>query len=262
MDAKGFALVTGASGGIGLEIARLLARRGDRLILVARSRDRLTALVDELGKAGSPEVIALPADLGSVAGVRALLDELSRRGLQVDTLVNNAGFGSAGAFASQDAGEQLGMVGLNITALTLLTREFLPGMRTRKRGAILNVASTAAFQPGPFLAVYYATKAYVLSLSEALRVELAGTGVRVVTLCPGPTATGFADRARMNNSRLFQAGTVMDAGTVAREAVEWLDRGGLVVPGILNKLLIQSQRIAPRALVTAITRRMNANRAP
>jgi hypothetical protein len=255
-------LVTGASGGIGLEIAKQLATRGDRLVLVARSAGTLESVATTLQQAGSPEVLVLPADLGSSTGVQHVLDEVARRGLEVETLVNNAGFGGAGAFATQDAAEQAGMIELNIRALTALTRQLLPPMLARQRGAVLNVASVAGFQPGPFMAVYYATKAYVIALSEALRAELKGTGVMVVTLCPGPTATGFASRAGMNNSNLFRFGAVMDAATVARAGVDRLGKGGLVIPGVMNKVLVQSQRISPRAMVTAITRQLNSGRAP
>lgn len=254
------ALVTGASGGIGLEIARLLARRGDRLVVTARSAGRLDEVARELAALGAPDVVVVPGDLGTAAGVESLLRELGARGVEVETLVNNAGFGIAGAFQGQDAAEHAGMIGLNVTALTLLTRGLLPGMLARRRGAILNVASTAGFQPGPWFATYYATKAFVVSLSEALRRELRGTGVRVVTLCPGPTHTGFAARARMKASRLFQHRGVMDAETVARLAVARLETGGLVIPGFLNKVMLQSQRLAPRALVTAITTRLNRER--
>lgn len=256
-----YALVTGASGGIGLEIARLLALRGKRLIITARSVARLEALASELKVAGAPEVVVLPGDLGLDAGVRGLLEEVERRHLAIEVLVNNAGFGGMGEFATQEPREQEEMIALNVSALTVLTRALLPGMLARKQGAILNVASTAGFQPGPWFSVYYATKAYVVSLSEALRVELQGTGVNVVTLCPGPTATDFATRARMKDSPMFRSGSVMDARTVALAGVNRLDRGGLVVPGFMNQLLLQSQRTAPRRLVMAITARLNRGRA-
>ncbi len=258
----GFALVTGASSGIGLEIARLLALRGTRLILTARSVDRLTTLAGELLAAGSPEVVVLPADLERPDDVQQLIGAIERRGLVVETLVNNAGFGVVGSFATQPAPSQGGMVSCNVTALTTLTRAFLPGMLTRRQGAVLNVASTAGFQPGPWLAVYYATKAYVVSLSEALRVEMRGTGVHVVTLCPGPTTTGFAARAGMKSALLFRTGATMDARRVALAGVNRLDRGGLVIPGFMNRVLLQVQRIAPRSLVTAITARLNRDRTP
>lgn len=257
-----FALVTGASSGIGLEIARLLALRGTRLIITARSQDRLAVLAGELQAAGSPDVVVLPADLERPEDVQRLISEVEQRGLVVETLVNNAGFGVVGAFATQPPAGHAGMIGCNVAALTALTRAFLPGMRTRRRGAILNVASTAGFQPGPWLSVYYATKAYVVSLSEALRVELRGTGVQVVTLCPGPTTTGFAARAGMRSALLFRTGTTMDARAVALAGVNRLDRGGLVIPGFMNRVLLQVQRIAPRSLVTAITARLNRDRSP
>jgi short-subunit dehydrogenase len=254
-------LITGASTGIGLEIARRLARRGDALVITARSAATLEEVAAELRRLGSPEVTVLPADLATTSGAGALLAQLDARGLGIDTLVNNAGFGMAGGFVNLSEAEQLEMVQLNVTSLVQLTRRLLPGMVARKRGRVLNVASTAGFQPGPWMAVYYATKAFVLSFSEALGRELRGTGVTVTTLCPGPTTTPFVTRARMGSTLLFRAGSVMTAGDVADAAVRAIGHGGLEVPGLMNKLLIQSQRIAPRSMVLWISSRLNRDRA-
>ena len=254
-----YALVTGASGGLGLEIARRLAKRGDRLVITARSRDKLEAAAAELRALGSPDVRIDVADLSTRTGATQLLDDIRTSGIAISTLVNNAGFGLTGPFLGQDEDELLEMVGLNVTTLTLLTRRLVPAMVAAKRGAIINLSSVAGFQPGPFMAVYYATKAFVLSFSEALREELRGTGVSVVTLCPGPTHTGFAERSGMDQGGALRA-AVMDAAAVVDSAIAALDRGGLVVPGVANKLLIQSQRLLPRSVPLRITRGLNLGR--
>jgi short-subunit dehydrogenase len=184
-----------------------------------------------------------------------VFDRVTNAGLRVDILVNNAGSGLGGAFAETDLATELRMINLNVTALTHLTKLFLPGMLERGAGRILNVASTAAFVPGPFMAVYYATKAYVLSFSEALAEELTGTGVTVTALCPGPTATGFQSAARIEGARLFRMPGVSDAATVARLGFSGLMRGKrIVIPGLLNKLLPQIVRVSPRRLVTLVSR--------
>src|SRR5581483_11195724 len=188
------ALVTGASSGIGMEFARLLARDGYHVFLVARSEEPLKVMAREIGSA-----TVLVADLASPDAPRHVFDSAG----PVDILINNAGFGLSGAFAETDLGRELEMIQVNIAALTALTKLFLKPMIERRSGRIVNVASTAAFQPGPLMAVYYATKAYVLSFSEAVADELRGSGVTVTALCPGPTATGFAERAGMTRSRLF-----------------------------------------------------------
>jgi short-subunit dehydrogenase len=203
----------------------------------------------------------LPADLATASGAESLLAQVAARGLAIETLVNNAGFGGAGAFVQQDEAELLAMVEVNINALVLLTRRLLPEMLARKRGHVLNVASTAGFQPGPWMATYYATKAFVLSFSEALRRELRGTGVSVTTLCPGPTHTGFQRRAGVETSPLFRPANLMDAGSVADAAVSRLDSGGLVVPGLANKLLVQLLRVAPRRAVLELISQLNKARA-
>lgn len=253
----GTILVTGASGGIGYEIAKRLAPRADRFILTARSADRLAAVGAELQSLGARAVDVVPADLAAAAGAPALLAAVEARGHAVDVLVNNAGFGAAGSVAELDLAMQLEMIQLNVTSLVALTRGLLPGMLARRRGQILNVASVAGFQPGPYMAVYYATKAFVVSFSEALESELRGTGITVQTFCPGPTRTGFAARAGAESGALFRQPGVMDVGPVADAAVAALERGGTVVPGFQNKLLIQSQRIAPRRMVRGIVERLN-----
>jgi short-subunit dehydrogenase len=251
------ALVTGASSGIGLELARLAHKDGYRLVLVARSKPRL----DELARMLDPKgrIVVLPKDLAATNAPREIFDELKGRGLDVDLLVNNAGFAVYGPYVETDGKREQEMIQLNILALTNLTKLFLPGMVKRGRGRVINVASTAAFLPGPLMAVYYATKAYVLSYSEALANEMKGTGVTVTALCPGPTETGFAHTAKVENTRLFASGQVhvMDAATVARIGYEAAVCGKtVVVPGFQNKLVVQSGRITPRNILTEIVRRV------
>jgi short-subunit dehydrogenase len=249
------ALITGASGGIGYELAKLFARDRVGLVLVARSGDKLATVAQELRSLGAPRVEVIVADLAATDAVPALLRALSARRLDVDVLVNNAGYGLSGSFATTDQATELGMIQLNVGALTALTKGLLPGMLARGQGRILNVASTAGFQPGPFAAVYSATKAYVVSFSEALAGELAGTGVTVTTLSPGPTATGFATRAKMQRSRLFRPGTTMTAEAVAAAGYSALKRARrLAVPGLINKIQLQALRISPRPWVLKISR--------
>jgi uncharacterized protein len=255
------ALVTGASGGIGEDIARLLVDAGCNVVLLARSAGKLEALAAELSRSGRASTSVLTADLSDPDAVDHIVRTLEERRLTIDILVNNAGFGIVGEFARDDPQEQLRMLQVNVVALTHLTRRLLPGMIERRRGRVLNVASTAAFQPGPLMAVYYATKAYVLSLSNALSEETAGTGVTVTCLCPGPTQTGFQDRAQMQNTRLVNVTKLMSSSEVARAGYDGMMAGRpLVVPGLLNKLTAQSVRLMPRRLVTRIVRSLNAER--
>jgi short-subunit dehydrogenase len=241
------ALVTGASSGIGLEIARVLAP-GHDLVLVARSAAKLDALAAELGGA---RVIA--ADLSDPSAVAKVTAEVP----DVDVLVNNAGVGGFGAFAEADLDRTLAMIQLNVTSLTALTRQYLPGMLARGHGRVMNVASTASFQPGPLMAVYYATKAYVLSFSEGLAEEVRGTGVAVTALCPGPTASGFQAAADMELSPLVANRKLPSAADVARYGVKEMERGGVVaVPGALNKLMAASVRFTPRPVIRRIVRKM------
>ncbi|MBV8858718.1 MAG: SDR family oxidoreductase [Acidobacteria bacterium] len=254
------ALVTGASGGIGEELARLFAADGHDLVLVARSRDKLARLSEELAGKHGVEAHALAADLARPEAPREIFEELSAGGVNVDALVNNAGVGSYGLFAETDLQSELDLLQLNVVALTHLSKLFLPGMIARRRGYLLNVASTAAFQPGPLMAVYYASKAYVLSLSEALANECGGTGVVVSALCPGPTETGFVAAAGMGDSKLFDR-AVMDARTVAVEGYRGLLAGKtVVIPGFRNNLLARSIGLFPRNLVTKVVRGIQEKR--
>ena len=247
------ALITGASGGIGYELAKIFARDHHNLILVARSADKLAQVARELQAHGvTVKIVAL--DLAAPIAPKFLFDQLQSEKISVDILVNNAGFGVHGQFAEMPEAEILGQLDLNIRALTELTRLFLPPMIARRSGRVMNVASTAGFQPGPLIAVYYATKAYVISFSEAIANELHGTGVIVTCFCPGATHTGFADRAGIEKSRLFQLGA-MSAQKVARDGYRAMMRGRtLAISGAHNWLVAQSTRFAPRKMVTAVSR--------
>ena len=250
-------LVTGASSGIGLELARCFAAEGCRLALVARKGDALEALATELRKAHKIQAQVFTADLAHPEAPLRLLAHLQSAGIKVDVLVNNAGFGAQGKFAELPLRRQLEMLQLNITTLTHLTGLLLPGMIERQRGGILNVASTAAFQPGPGMAVYYATKAYVLSFSEALAEELAGTGVTVTASCPGPTATNFGAAANMRTLGLVRK-VSMSAEAVARISHRAFRSGKVVaITGFRNQAPAFLVRLFPRAAVRKITRRLN-----
>ena len=253
------ALITGASFGIGLELARIFADEGYNLVLVARSADKLRQLASELEKAHGTRSLILAADLSEPGAPAYVLDQTTRADIQVDVLVNNAGFGQYGMFAENDLEECLRQIQLNVTTLTHLTRLYLPAMIERESGRILNVASTAAFQPGPLMAVYYATKAYVLHFSEAIANELQGTGVTVTCLCPGPTITEFQKRANIEGLRLAKYGA-MDARTVAEDGYRALMEGKpTVISGFRNWLVAQSVRFAPRRMVTAVARKLQAS---
>jgi hypothetical protein len=247
-------LITGASGGIGYELAKLFARDHHNLVLVARGADKLAQVAAELQTRGvTVKTVAL--DLAAEPAPKFLFDQLQRESIAVDILVNNAGFGAFGEFAQMPEEDILGQINLNITALTQLTRLFLPPMIARRSGRIMNVASTAAFQPGPLMAVYYATKAYVLSFSEAIANELRGSGVTVTCFCPGATHTGFAKRAGTENSRLFKQLGAMSAEKVALDGYRSVMQGrGVAISGAHNWAVAQSTRFAPRKMVTAISR--------
>ncbi len=248
--ARGVTLVTGASAGLGVHFARQCRARGDELVLVARRKDRLEALAADLG---STHVIA--ADLAQPGAAGRLLAEVAGLGLEVDTLINNAGFGAAGAFVETAPDRLLEMIDLNIRLLTELCRLALPPMLDRRRGFILNVASTAAFQAGPYSAVYYASKAYVLSLSEALHVEAKGKGVHVSALCPGPTATEFFEVAGSPNGRLARMAT--DPKAVVAAGLAGLARNkAIMIPGAGNKFGAQASRFLPRATMRGIVARL------
>jgi len=251
------ALVTGASAGIGRDIARILAEDHD-LILVARREGELHALAAEL----APAVChVFPVDLADPTVPKTLFEAVSSLGLSVDVLVNNAGFGDLGAFADGDLAKFLRMIQVNVVALTELTGLFLPGMRTRGHGRILNVGSVAGFQPGPFMAVYYATKAYVNSFSEALSSELMGSGITVTCLAPGPTRTEFATAAGMTSSEIFAGRSVPESRPVAEAGVRAMMRGKrLVITTWRNRLLIFAERFVPRSLVIWAVKRLQRRR--
>jgi short-subunit dehydrogenase len=247
------ALITGASSGIGAAFARLLAKDKHDLVLVARRADRLEALRAEIEPAFGVKVLCVPADLNRPEAPAEIAAKVAEAGLQVDVLVNNAGLGKHGPFVAASWEADRSMIDLNITALTAMTRQFVPGMVERKQGGILNVASTASFQPIPFMGVYAATKAYVLSLSEALAEELAPHGVKVSCLCPGPTETEFTAVAEFKTD-ITEKAPMMSAEAVAAEGLAALRAGRAVqVPGVMNALTAMSPRFLPRGLVTKVT---------
>jgi short-subunit dehydrogenase len=252
VSARPVTLITGASAGLGVEFARLCAARGDELVLVARRRDRLDALAAQLGKA---HVFA--ADLAAPGAAAALIGEIEAAGLAVETLINNAGFGLAGRFDAQPPDRQAGMIDLDMRVLTELCRLVLPAMLANRRGFVLNVASTAAFQPGPFMAVYYAAKSYVLSLTEAIHEELKGSGVHVTALCPGPTATEFFDVAGAPDGKL--AKIAVPPRAVAEAGLAGLAKNrAIVIPGRMNKATAQASRFLPRATMRRIVARLKS----
>jgi len=252
---QGTALITGASSGIGTEFARLAAADGHDLVLVARGREQLERLADELRARHRIAVLVIAVDLSASFAASAIYAQLSHARIEVDLLVNNAGFAQYGLFWRNDTQTMLEMLQVNMIALTYLCRLFMPAMVERGRGAVLNVASMAAFQPGPLMAGYYASKAYVLSLSEAMANECKGTGVRVTALCPGPTRTRFEQRAGLDLSRLFKWVPVSDARSVAAHGWRAMKRGEAVsIPGFMNRIGALSARLAPRSAVTAVVR--------
>lgn len=248
------AVVTGASDGIGAELARVFADRGHDLALVARRRDRLEALADEIAATGRNRPAVIDLDLSIEGSAETLADRLAQEGLVPQYLVNNAGFGVLGRIADLDQAEQLAMIDLNIRALTALTLRLLPSLIETK-GGVLNVASVASFMPGPGFAVYYATKAFVRSFSEAIAYELKPAGVRVSCLCPGPVITGFQARAGMDFDGMMAAmkPALVPADEVARQGYDGLMAGkSVVVPGMVNKVMVWSARLTPRALLMPI----------
>ena len=253
---KKIALITGASSGIGYEFSKLLAEDGHNLVLVARNKQRLKQLADELeGKFGI-SVLSISKDLSVVTTPQEIFDELQQESIQIDILVNNAGFNVYGSFSETDLMEELQMVQVNLVSLTHLTKLFLPGMLRKGYGKILNVGSTGSFGPGPFNAVYCATKAFVLSFSGAIAEELQGTGVTVTALCPWATKTEFFKRANMADINLLKRG-VMDAKTVAEIGYNSVMKGErLVIAGTNNKLIIFLTRFMPREMIAKMTKDM------
>jgi uncharacterized protein len=242
-------LITGASSGIGLQFARLFAADQSRLILVGRSQSNLESVAEALRRDDHAEVSWIAKDLTDPAAPQAIFDELASQGIDVDVVVNNAGFGSHGHFAELPLKKQIDMIQLNVMAVAHLTRLFLPKMIERNRGGILNLGSTGSYQPGPNAAVYFATKAFVLSFTEALAEELANTKIHVTCLTPGPTATNFGADSGMGATFLFRV-NLMDSATVAQKGYRAFRRGKvLLIPGLLNKFLVFTVRLTPRVLI-------------
>jgi len=255
------ALVTGASSGIGYELCKLFATDRFDLVLVARDVDRLAKIADELGAATGINVTTMGIDLADPASPPEVLRRTEEAGLTVEYLVNNAGFGTFGPFADTDPASSLNLLQVNINALTHLTALYLPGMIEHRSGRIMNVASTAAFQAGPLMSTYYASKAFVLHFSEAIAEELEGKGVSVTALCPGPTVTEFHLRANMETSGLVVDRRAMTAEAVAEAGYQGMMRGRtLVIPGISNKLLTLVVRLAPRKMIARFVHRMQEER--
>lgn len=253
--------MTGASTGIGKDLAEVCAGDGNDLVLVARRAEVLQQVARALEDKYQISVHTIAEDLTDTRAPERVVDQLKSKGLEPDILINNAGAGAYGLFLETDLKDELGSIQLNVAALTQLTKLVVPGMVRRGRGRILNVASTGAFQPGPLMAVYYATKAYVLSLSEALANELAKTGVTVSCLCPGPTRTEFQERAGMSNMFLVSKPLMASSADVARAGYKGMKRGKrVIVPGLLNKVLAFAVRLAPRWLPPAIVRQLQERR--
>jgi uncharacterized protein len=248
-------LITGASSGIGLELSHIFAKNGHDLILIARQADKLYEVADTIRNKYGIQVASFANDLSKMSEVQYVVDAIKSEGVFIEYLVNNAGVGDYGVFQKQDWIKIEHQINLNMKALTYLCHAFIPAMQEQKRGQILNIASTAAFRPGPLMAVYFASKAYVLSLSEALSNELKGSNVFVTAFCPGATETNFAQRAQATNSTLFRDKKLPSATQVAEKAFEaMMRRKQVAVPGFANNALIFIQRFAPRKLVTTITR--------
>lgn len=244
------ALITGASGGLGLEMARIFAREGYDLVLVARREDKLVALKSELEAAYRIKAAVFAKDLSQKDAANEVFSFTEARGILVDILVNNAGFGDYGPFTERAWQKQYEMVQLNITALMQLTHCYLKPMLARQSGKILNIASVASFQPGPLMSVYYATKAFVLSFTEALSVELRHSGITVTALCPGPTKTGFEEKAELNESGLFKNLKTATAKEVAEYGYRQMQKNRVIaIQGFRNRSMLFMGKLAPRKLV-------------
>ncbi len=248
------ALITGASSGIGRALAENFAKDGYDVVLAARSEKRMEEHAVELHKRYGVSAVVIASDLESNSGANQLFAEIKNRGIKLSALANNAGYGIYGEFVHTALESELAMMQLNMNAVVILTKLFLPDLVSSK-GKIMNVASTAAFQPGPFMAIYFASKSFVLSFSEAIAAELEETGVTVTAFCPGPTASGFQEKARMFDSAMVKGKRLPSAELVAAKGYRAMQRGQRVyIPGVKNWLLAQTQRIAPRNLVTRIAK--------
>jgi uncharacterized protein len=251
------ALITGASSGIGRALAECFAQDGYELILAARSVAKMEVIAADLSRRYNIVATVIGADLETMEGAANLHAEIKRRGMMLDALVNNAGYGCFGEFKDSPLADELAMMQLNMNALVVLTKLFMPDVLATK-GKVLNLASIAAFQPGPYMAVYYATKAFVLSFSEAIAEELDGTGVTVTALCPGLTASGFQDNADMNKSALVKGKKLPTSEEVAALGYQAMQRGQRVyVPGVQNWLFTQSARFTPRSVMTAMVKKLS-----
>jgi uncharacterized protein len=253
------ALVTGASAGIGVDLAECFARDGYDLIITARTDSALRAVADRLATTYKVDVTPIAADLGEIGGGTKLAEEIRRRRLPVDVVVNNAGYGNAAAFSDSEIDVELGMVDLNDRALVELTHIYWPSMLKSGRGGVLNVASTAAFQPGPLMATYYASKAFVLSFTEALWEEARGTGVRVSCLCPGPTESKFRERAGTHKKKLAKAAPSMTSARVAELGFKaWKENKRVAVTGLRNRVLAAAIPFLPRTAVLSVVRTLQS----
>jgi len=248
-------LITGASSGLGIEFAKIHAAKGDDLVLVARSKDKMNLLKAEIErKHNNVSVVVIGRDLSESNAPRTIYNELKAQKIQIDYLINNAGFGDYGLYAQSNWEKQLQMINLNVTALAYLTRLFLPDMIDNNYGKILNIGSVASFLPGPTMSVYFATKAFVLSFSEALANEVKGTGVTVTALCPGPTATGFKSNASLDNSNMFK-GNIAGPKEVAEFGYKAMIKGkSVAIQGLMNRIMVGSVRFVPRTIVAVIAR--------
>lgn len=260
-QSKKTALITGAAGGIGYELACIFAADDYNLVLVDRNGIKLVEIAVKFQEKFGNVVTTIIKDLSISTAPEEIFTELQKANIKVDVLVNNAGFGIYGLFHETDLATELEMLQVNLVCLTHLTKLFVKDMVKQGEGKILNVASAAAFQPGPLMAVYFATKAYILSFSEAIANELEGTGVTVTVLCPGSTASAFHERTGMADSKLLKGKKMMDAQTVAEIGFRALMKGKtIVIPGLLNKILAKSVRFVPRNLVTKIVRSMQEDK--
>ncbi len=251
-------LITGASGGIGYELSKVFSKSGYSLVLVSRNKQRLEVIAKEMENQHNIQARVIPKDLSKSSAPQELYDDIVANDIDIDVLVNNAGFGINGKFTDFSVDKHMELIQLNITSLTLLCKLFGSDMVKRRSGSILNVASTAAFQAGPLMSTYYASKAYVLLLSEALNNELAQEGVSVSVLCPGPTHTEFAVRADMSSTKIANVPWIMNATKVAEIGFSGLMKGKkIIIPGLMNKLLAFSVRFTPRSVMVLITRSLN-----
>ncbi|MFT3932507.1 MAG: SDR family oxidoreductase [Chitinophagaceae bacterium] len=249
------ALITGASSGIGLELAKIFASKKTDLVLVARSENKLIELSNELKSKYAISAYVLAKDLSTINAAKEVVDYCKQNNLHIDYLINNAGFGDHGFFAESDLEKQLEMINLNITALVYLTRLLLPPMIQKGAGKIMNVASTAAFQPGPLMSIYFATKAFVLSFSEAISNELEKTGVTVTALCPGATESGFQKAASVEDSKMVKGKKLPSSAEVAAFGYRTMMKGKVVaIHGLLNTVMTTGVRFAPRSLIRKIAR--------